>query len=68
MLVLYVQEVVTLFNIVSYYIKWVTTSWTDSIISDGDTVPNVTSQVPPSRPHWPGVMLTILTSSQRAVF
>ena len=33
--ILYVQEVVTPFYIVSYYIKWVTTSWTYSTnISD----------------------------------
>ena len=29
--ILYVQEVVTPFYRVSYYIKWVTTSWTYSI-------------------------------------
>ena len=30
--ILYVQEVVTSFYIVSYYIKWVTTSWAYSTI------------------------------------
>ena len=30
--VLYVREVVTSFYIVSYYIKWVTTSWTYCMI------------------------------------
>ena len=42
-IVLYVQELVTHF-IVTYYIKWVTTSWTDGMIpskrrkSDGNDI------------------------------